>query len=92
MEPTATDITGQLARPDRVSAPLRQRPGPTRRSVRRIDKILCAIEGWRVQEVGANLQAIRDQITAFDDIQWIDDDIGAIRPITIPASLTAGGD
>jgi hypothetical protein len=32
----------------------------------------------------------RDQITAFDNIQWIDDDIGAIRAITISASLTAG--
>jgi hypothetical protein len=39
-----------------------------------------------------HLEAIHDQITAFDDIQWIDDDIGAIRPYVIPASLTAGRD
>jgi hypothetical protein len=45
-----------------------------------------------VQEVGANLQAIRDQITAFDDIQWIDDDIGAVRSITVPAFVAAVSD
>ena len=43
------------------------------------------------QKVGASLRVTRDQITTFDDIQWIDDDIGAVRPIAILASLLAGG-
>ena len=48
MEPTTTDITAQLARRDRASAPLRQHPGLTRGRVCLIDKIPRAHEGWRV--------------------------------------------
>jgi len=69
MEPTTTGITGQLAYPDRASAPLRLRPGPMSRRVHRIHKVVGATEGWRVhvRKSEPTLQATRDQITGFDD-------------------------
>ncbi|MEY9660361.1 hypothetical protein ABH980_007423 [Bradyrhizobium ottawaense] len=92
IEPTATDITDPVVRPDRASAPLRQPPGPTCRLVRRIDKVLCAPEGLgpACKEVGADLRTIHDQITAVDDTPRIDDDIGAILPLL--SELLLGSD